>query len=205
MSTTWFPTGACDFKVVRLSKDQSETIRLELRAGGVKKDYWDTVNADIELALAAYRAMTGLAEESKPASVRKNLNISLNAALRLNDTLNDLDANSRMLLSQVASGGISKIHHHLSEIITALSEAGHKADELPDKGRLPDYARQNLAVAVLEALRSCGVAPTTTKDGLYNNLLAVVLEIATGKRASAVHKLATKAVKITKDNDAQLT
>lgn len=195
MSTTWFPAGACDYEVIKLSEEQRTSIRLELRAGEVDECSWDAFYTDIEQGLAAYRAMTGLADESRPAAVRRNLKTSLETALKLNDTLNDLDANSRLLLGQAASGGIHATYNHLQEIIMALSEAGHKADDLPSKGRLPDYARLNLATAVLEALRSCGASPTTTKEGLYQNLLAVVLEIATGKPANAVHDLAEKAMK----------
>lgn len=205
MSARWFPSGAVNLKPVRLSSEERESIRLELRAGGVDEGHWEVFACDIEVALAAYKAMTGLSDESKPAAVRKNLKTALDAALRLNDSLNDLDANSRMLLGRVINGGISGVNSHLSEIIMALSEAGHKADEMPTKGRLPDYARQGLAEAVLESLQYCGVTPTTTKGGLYHNVLAAVLEIATGKPAIAEHDLVEKTIKQTKRKNVQET
>ncbi len=205
MSARWFPSGVTSLDPVRLSSEERESIRLELRARGVDEGHWEVFACDIEVALAAYQAMTGLSDKSKPAAVRKNLRTSLDAALRLNDSLNHLDANSRTLLGKAVNGGISAVNNHLSEIIMALSEAGHKADEMPTKGRLPDYARQELAVAVLEALQYCGVTPTTTKEGLYHNVLAVVLEIATGKPVNAVHDLVEKAMKQTKRQNVQVT
>ncbi|RRQ21972.1 hypothetical protein D6C00_08440 [Thiohalobacter thiocyanaticus] len=142
----------------------------------------------------SYKAMSSLRDESKPSEVRKNFKKSLDAALILNDRLNEMDANSRLILDRNMAGGITTLHEYLNRIISALSEGGHAANEYP-KGRLTDYARLELARIVIKALKSQGIEPTTTKEGLFSNVLAIVLETATGKPVNAVHALAAEAIR----------
>ncbi|BAZ92607.1 anti-sigma factor [Thiohalobacter thiocyanaticus] len=194
MPTPWFPTGIADYEAVELSREDKERLGLEISAKGQELKDADEFHSLIEHALMSYKAMSSLRDESRPSEVRKNFKKSLDSALLLNDRLNEMDANSRLILSRKISGGITTLHRHLGKIISALSEGSHAADEFP-KGRLTDYARLELARVVIKALKSQGIEPTTTKEGLFSNVLAIVLEMATGKPVSAVHALAAEAIR----------
>ena len=95
----------------------------------------------LDNALRAAQAMAYLQEKGSPKPIRYNLKRAREAAIRLNDRLNDLDGNSRQILSEIPGGDILQLYSLLSAIIRALSLAEKKAGELPStrEGQL-DYA-----------------------------------------------------------------
>jgi len=197
MPRQWGATGVTDFKPVDIDLNGREQIRSQLQSIDstykVPEDFYKSLG----LAIARFNSGEALAAISSPAVVRKNLQAAIDAALALNERLNDLDGNSRQLLSSVDGGETSVLQdHHLWKIIRALSEADHLADEYPKKGRLPEHHRLWLAVDVANAIDvHVGAAPTTKVDGLFESILAIILEIATGHQVSSVHDLARRALK----------
>ena len=182
-----------DLEVVPLSDATKEYIQIELDHFGVSIADINGFYKEIEYAIATFKVMNYLKDESKPSAVRKNLKSAIDSALELNQSLNDLDSNSRSLVSQNISGGISTLNGYLLAIIDALSQASHGADDYPSKGRLHDHARTELLRDMCILSKKQGIKPLTTKEGLFSVILSKVLEEATGKPVSAVHDLVSKA------------
>lgn len=188
----WGPSGVGPvLPSVKLSADQCKQI-LDVFDESPLADP-DAFLKGVERAIHMYRQAKELARQSSPSEVRKNLELATDAALKLNDCMNDLDGNSRRLLDEVAP----KVDQQkmLAEIIGALSRARAAAREYQAKGRLPEYQNQYLA-AYLRALyeKHTGRKATTVKSGLFMELVEVVMPIATGKAAKALHTLAEKVV-----------
>lgn len=135
--------------------------------------------------------------KSLPAAVRKNLRDATDAALGLQDALNELDGNSRQLLRETVPGGIRSLFGHVREIILPLKGAVLLAKEYPPRGGdLPDPHRYFLAADVADAIEThLGIRATCTKNGLFVEVLEVVLEEATGKPVKTVHELARAVIK----------
>lgn len=84
-------------------------------------------------------------------------------------------------------------------MLSSLVGALELSSQYPDKGRLHDYPRMLLAVDLVHIVENyLEITATSTKSGLYESLLEMVLEFATGKRVNAVHELARKAIKTVK-------
>lgn len=149
-------------------------------------------------ALAAYQAGRRIDTTSMPSNVRGNLKSAWNAALKLNEKLNRLDANSRALLSEIEKGGVLALREHLSVIVFALGDAHGLAQEHQNSGRTRDIAKLILAATVRDTIKThLRVTATTTKDGLFEAVLTIVLEIAhAGKKVKSVHDLVQKALKV---------
>lgn len=197
MSRRWGATGVSDHVSIEIDAKARTQIGLELRARGVTSQIPEDFYKSLGEAISSFNSGRELAKASKPAKVRANLQAAIDAALVLNDRLNDLDGNSRQLLGEVENGEASVLQNvYLRKIIQALSDASHLADEYPERGRLPEHERLWLAVEVANAISThLGITPTTTKDGAFESVLTIVLEIATGNRVSSVHDLARHALK----------
>ena len=114
----------------------------------------------LDRAAGLYKAHSQVRALSLPAAVRNNLKLTLDASLRLNDRLNELDGNSRELLSEVTRGGedlnngILSVYDNLSPIINALNKAYILANKYPHKGDFPKDHRRWLARDIADALRA---------------------------------------------------
>ena len=197
MSRQWGATGIADVRPVKIDTARREQINLELQSKGLLSEAPTAFFEALSQAIGHFNAGREMAEFSKPANVRKNLQTALNAALELYGRLDDLDGNSCQLLAEVEYGGIATLQGaHLLKIIHALREASLLANEYPTKGRLREGHRLGLAMDVADAIDThIGVKPTTTKEGIYESILTIVLEITTDKEVKSVHDLARKALK----------
>lgn len=199
----WGPSGVAGvLPLAKLESPLRQSLLIEMRRKGVKlvkSNDADQFFEELEQGLNRYRAHVELADRSRPAAARASLQAALDAALKLVDKLNELDGNSLLLLQSSADGGCEAVREAAGSTVKALGKARHLADAYPRAGALPDYARSYLAADVAGAMRKhLGVEPTTTREGLFQSVLEVVLEIATGKEAHAVQDLVRRGLKTTR-------
>lgn len=197
MSKKWGATGAADHHPFEIGAGDRTQIARELRSNGIGSAVPAEFYGSLGESIASFKSGRELAKGSSPSSVRANLKAAITAALELNERLNKLDGNSRQLLGEVEGGEIATLQNvYLRKTIQALSEASRLAGEYPATGRLPDHQRLWLAVDVANAISThLGVTPTTTKGGVFESVLTIVLGIATGAEVSSVHDLARQALK----------
>jgi hypothetical protein len=154
------------------------------------------------MAIGLYCSIREMAEATRPAKVRQNLKDALEATRILNDKLNNLDGNSRQLLDEI-EGGAQLQDVHLASIVRTLSEAVRLAKEYPTtRAGLHDHARLYLAKDVADAISEhLGRRATTTKEGVFESVLTIVLNLATTELASRRAKKAKKATKPKKQKE----
>ncbi|MES9933556.1 MAG: hypothetical protein ABW162_12155 [Candidatus Sedimenticola sp. PURPLELP] len=201
MPRPWGPTGVGDFDPYKIGDQSRKQIVLELKNHGIESVSSAFFDA-LDMAVAFFNSNQAMAESSKPAKVRKNIQNALDAALVLNDRLNALDGNSRYLMNDVVDEGVHHLYNSLEFIIHSLSEASNLANQYQKNGRLPDYARLWLAVDVASAIKKyLGVPPTTTRGGVFESVVTIMLEIATGNVVSDVNDLIRRALKARRNDD----
>ena len=147
----------------------------------------------LDSAAGFYRSCAQMRAESRPAVVRNNLKLTLEASLRLSNRLNDLDGNSLQLLGEVTrhevdSNGRLIVIANLSPLIIALREAHNLAKQYPQKGDLPRDHRRWLARDIADALREHlkidleADVKTGTKSTFISILFDIFEEVATGEK-----------------------
>jgi hypothetical protein len=140
----------------------------------------------VDMAASQYWGMRPLQDQALPARVRRELKAAHEASHRLIDRVNDLGGTSRHLLyAEVPADGGARFRDALLYITEQLERARLRADELSKKGGAPlNYARVYLAALIAHAIETrLGVKPTTTRGGLFEDILATVIE-AVEKRAN---------------------
>ena len=198
MTRKWGESGVGGDIDYQLDQRVKQHLEDTIRSKGIKKipeEFFD----DIAKAIKLYLSNRKVYDKSKPSIIRENLQSALNKVLDLQKKLNCLDENSRILLSETIDGGLTTVQNHLNTITTAISEARHIAYDYPKKGPLPDNARLWLANNVAEAIETrLGVSATSTKNGLFESVLSVILESILGKSVSSTHDLCRRALKVKK-------
>ena len=145
---------------------------------------------EVESAVAIVRAQQQLAKESRPAAVRKNLKRACDTAVRLKARLKELDGNSCRLLDHTTEGGVSAVFLQVEHVIKGLRGALQLAKEYPPSGNLLKKYHLDLAIDIAIAIENnLGVNPKTTRGGLFDEVLGVVMGEATGKEYADVHGL----------------
>lgn len=194
-SRKWGMNGVTALDKVTIDQNTCDQIRLQAkhhRISQVPEEFF----GDLVDSIAQFNACCALKEASKPATVRKNLKEAIKAALILNDKLNRLDGNSRLLLDEAGMPLGSLQHSELNSILTALSNAAKLAREYGN-ARLNDAGRVILATGVARAIeRHLGKKASATKEGLFESMLAITLKAATGVETKDVHDLACRAVSL---------
>lgn len=201
---TWAPTGVTSLVPESLDKETRKQIETDLKSRNIKaaECFFDALSE----AISFYKSNKELAEKSKSAAARENLEKAGKLALSLMEQLNKLDGNSCQLIGEVTSGGVLSLRNNVGTIVCALRDAHHSADGYPKSGALPDSARLLLAVDIADAiLTNLKSRPTTTKEGLFESVLTIVLATATGRKPEAVHELARRALKVEKKKSVGLT
>ena len=122
---------------------------------------------------------------------------AVKAADRLSHNLSSLDGNSQGLLDKTHKGGVTSLQiRHLAKIESALADAAKLAGEYPNVGNLVDVPRLCLAIDVAKAIeKHLLIRATSTKGGLYEAVLEIMLHIATGLKPKSVHSLSLRANK----------
>jgi hypothetical protein len=209
MSREWGPTGVSDFHPVVIDENEKKNIVYQLNCLGVEvgADNLEHFFNDISMASGFFLSGKNLSSASKPSIVRENLKLVKEAAFLLNDRLNHLDGNSRQLISESLGKSFVDLQQvYLCEIVSALCEASDKAEEYPMKGRLIEPHRLYFAIDVAEAIKKyLGQKPTSTKEGLFESMLTILLTYLTNSQVKSVHSLARAALKSQKIKNSGLT
>jgi hypothetical protein len=101
----------------------------------------------------------------------------------------------RQLLIYEHSGDTDKFRGQLEALFVASGRALDQANALPAKFTLQWH--RWIACDVARYMQDyLGIPPTSTKEGLLEQILNVVLEAATGKPLADPNKLACEALKI---------
>jgi len=202
MKRDWTCAGAEALVEIEISPDMTQHICTTLAQARLKPS--DDFFVAIRRAISQFRTGKEIAGLSSPSAIRSNLNSAKKAAHQLNDKLNKLDHNSRLLISEVMEGDIvNKQISLLDQISKALTDAVMIAEKYPQRGRLKEDYRLWLATDVAAAIREyIGVEPSSTKDGLFESILCIILAEVTGQETTSHHELVRKAlqVKRTKSN-----
>lgn len=202
MARPWGLTGIGRLSpTLELSDQIRQHLTYELGRWGIKpdKEFFDALKESI----GAFISLRDLSEKSSPAKVRGNLRVAIDAALKFNDSLNQMDGNSRQLVEEASGKGVGELQRKLEKILLALHEARHLANEYPKSGRNVEFDRLWLAESVARAIRDhLKCEPTATKEGVFESVLTIVLEdpaINKGKPVKSVHDLARRSVKMLKN------
>ena len=197
----WGATGIVVLGTETLRPSCREQIELVLNTRAVELLDRDSFYGALDCAIACFHAGRQIRQDSSPAAVRENLSKAINAAIKFNDSLNELDGNSKQILDVIRKGGVHALYDGLKEIISDLSKARQIAENYPKNGKgIEDNDRLHLAVAVADAFENhTNKAATTTKEGDYCSLLAMVLGDALDREVKAPHELAGVALKYRKE------
>ena len=202
MKRDWTCAGAEALVEIEISPDMTQHICTTLAHAKLKPS--DDFFVAIKRAISQFFTGKEIADLSSPSAIRSNLNSAKKAVHQLNNKLNKLDENSRLLISEVMEGGIKHMQFSLlDQISKALTDASVIAEKYPKRGRLREDYRLWLAVDVADAIREyIGVEPSSTKDGLFESILCIILDEVTGQETTSHHELVRSAlqVKITKSN-----
>lgn len=201
MSREWGPTGIVDGEPFEFSEETTHQLVTQLRLSEQAASRREKFLASLSKQVGHYLAYREVATESSPAAVRKNLKSAIKVAIKLNDLMNDMDANSKLLIDKASDNSFSYFHGtQLRELIQSLILAGRLADQYPSRGRLKDFASIYLAIGVADALESHLRMPaTSTKEGPFEATLAILLEAATKRPRESTHDLACTALAIRKE------
>jgi hypothetical protein len=183
MRREWGATGLGVYRPPRLSLARRKRIAEELRSWDFGLRAPQSLLDDLAAAVGRYDSLRHIRETSRPAAVRENLSTALKTAERLNERLNRLDGNSRLLIQKAAKVDIVSLQKQLEPIVQALFGASQLAKQYPNKGNLPENERLFLAADVLCALKThLGKrSRKALEGGCFEAILNVVLEEALKK------------------------
>jgi hypothetical protein len=197
----WGPTGAVTAGEPRLGGDAREHIELIVTTGakrrGIEPLGVEGFLDGVAEAIGLYDGMVKLRQQTEtPAEIRNKLGAAAATAMKLLRQMERLNSNSKMLVEEAAR---ERDAHGLIEscarVAEALVNAARMAEEYPTSGALPAAEPVILIQRVAEALEArLGVKPTTTRGALLEEVVAVVLEEATGVEVKEPHKLILRAL-----------
>ena len=177
------PLGVANLKPVKLDDRQRRTI-LDI-VGKSDRKKADQFIQRIEQAIATYLATKDLDQYTRPSIVRKSLKQLRNTADKQLRQLGKLDGISRSLIDDPDCGRTRDMEKKIEGMISYISEALIKAENLPNSRRV-DYPTRFLAKDVGMAMEELGLRPTKTRNsedasGTYDRCLEAVME-ASGRR-----------------------
>jgi hypothetical protein len=146
----------------------------------------------VDMAASQYWGLRSLQEQALPARVRGELKAVDEAGRRLIDRMNDLGGTARhFLFSREAKGGGTRFREALLYVTSQLARARQRADELSKSAGAPlNYARIYLAALIAHAIETrLKVKPTTTRGGLFEDVLATVIEAIEKRKEPSVREL----------------
>jgi hypothetical protein len=194
---TWYPTGwdrEDAIPVCRLPEKIKQQISCQLKSSGLSTST-SFFNELEKRALFVYFAQQEISEVNSPRKVREALKKARVAATKLKESLERLPDTAKFLTAP-----FSKLLSQASDIEKRLHDALEKTDDYPISGALPDDARLLLAVEVAHAMRKhLHVKPTSTKAGLYEEILTIVLGVAIKREPRQVNTLARRVLTSTQN------
>lgn len=203
MARKWGASGIPKLPHADLKPATKQQILEVLRAKGVDVADMDGFLAALDGAAALYYDVKEVHENSLPSVVRRRLTRLRDAAKEMIEAINDLDGNSAQLLNEIVPGGSGVLQADALPVLQASEKALFLAGQYVIGSEQPrqkqgkpaqDY-RLFTAVEVAHAVEVfCRERPKVTKNGLFSNILSIVLEDVTGKEVKAVHDLAARAL-----------
>jgi hypothetical protein len=196
MTGKWAASGIFEGQPYQLDKDFSYQLTTELSSRDIKKIPAEFFS-DLSIAISIYLGSRKMREDCKPAAIRKKLRSALKLSTRLSEEIANMDWNSRELIDNARGGDHETIKSHLQTIISTLKEARQEAEAYPKRGALPDSTKTFLAKSVAEAIHKHLHKPaTSTKDGIFESILTIVLSNVHDKKVSSVHDLCRRILQV---------
>lgn len=191
MTRQWAAQGGATWRPERLIQDVQVVLEHTLKGHGI--ELTPAFHAAVADLVGSYRAARAIAQGSRPAAVRRDLDRLIKTTDKLARLVDQVDANAVALLRE---SGIpqDRFRTAIDAWLRALETARQAAKEYPQKGRLPEMDRLGLAVDLAKSFQNhLQVEPTATHEGPFEEALAIVLEAAIGDQANDVHDLARRA------------
>ena len=184
---TGVPLGVANLKPANLNDRQRCGILDAV--GNPDREKADPFIQRIEQAISMYIATKDLDQNTMPSIVRKRLKQLRNTADKQLRQLGELDGITRRLIDDPDCGRTVNMENQIEGMISNISEALIKAENLPNSRRV-DYPTRFLAKDVGMAMMEClGQRPAKTRNldgasGTYARCLEVVME-ASGRRPNS--------------------
>ena len=141
-------------------------------------------------SVGLYHAAKEVQDDSKATVVRDNFRAARKNLIRIKE---NLGMTERIFLGENAT----ELEANFSKAYITLGLAVKLVQENVSPGAPSGIPRLLTAAHVALAMRrNLDIEPKTTKDGLFVQLLEIVLKAATGKEQKAIHELARQALKI---------
>ena len=154
--------------------------------------------AALDDSVSIFHAVNEISNSSsKLKEVRARLKKIQNTAMVLHANLEDVSFGERDFLGEEISTLIDTLNAVSVRVAQLLIFPRKVASKLKPGRRPVDYSTLQMAAHVAEAMRhDLGEIPTSTKNGLFIELLEIVYQAATGKDPKALHGLAGRALKV---------
>lgn len=190
--------GAVKFSssISKFLKDEKSKIFLEEPISDASK--MRAFLKSLDDSVGIFHAVNNISEHSsKLNEVRARFRKIQNTAMILHTNLADISTGERLFLGEEICTLFDTLK---ADSIKAaqLLRIPRKAASKFKAGRRPvSYSTLHMAAHVADAMRhDLEIVPTSTKSGLFIELLEVVYEAATGKEPKALHSLAPRALKV---------
>lgn len=176
----------------RLPDDVKEHLRTIAASKVARSADLDGFVKLVDTAASQYWATRSLQDQALPARVRGELKAAHDASRRLIARVNELGGTSRHFLhSEGPPDDRARFREALMYVEEQLARARRRADGLSRSGGAPlNYARVCLAALVAHAIETrLAVKPTMTRGGLFEDILATVIEAVERRRDPSVREL----------------
>lgn len=200
MLTKWSPAGIADFSPSEIGPTLRSILQDQAAAHGLS-DLPESFFEELGMSIGRYHSAKTVAAESSPAIVRKNLQRASKNARDLADALSALDVLSSSLLFNASDISATKWLDRVMSLSHGLDEAHNNAKDFPSSGRLPDFAKLFLAIDVSRLIESTlKRTASTTRSGLFESILTIVLEDITQAPIEDINDLVAKAIAMRNSN-----
>lgn len=198
MKNKFTRSGGANHKPFKLSEGDITQLEREIGSRLDKKpdsQAWRVFIKSLEFSVSMYLSHEDLKHVSSPAITRENLKELEIIAHDLYQAIEALDTHSEDFIESHMGRGFSEIKRWQENLYFAVCQAGHDADELPKKGKLPQFERGVFAKEVVRHLyKLTGITPRTTKEGVYESVLGLALSYSKAGDGNAPHALLRKAI-----------
>jgi hypothetical protein len=171
-----------------LTPEAQKEIAPYLQDCAISLDNLNPLFSSLRWIVGYFKAGCEIAEESKPAAIRKNLRDARKRAQKLNEVLRNLSLACDREICYAEVPASYQYERYAADLERWLRKACEKADTYPRTGRLPEPVKVTLAGNVAKAIHyNLGIEPRGTRESrtpnrksLYFFLVSVVYQAATG-------------------------
>lgn len=200
MDKKYRPSGVADLVEYKFSDSTMSAIRKCLRnnkkISKENKDNPDFIKS-LELASSRFAAESKIHGKNKPSDIVRNLERALNSARTYKYHVKNLDTRSRLFIKKVSNadsiGYVENIETCIEYHTNILMDAHKLAKQLPQKGSLVQYYKLLFVRDIARVIKKhLDLKPTSTKGGLFESVVKILLEDITGKKHLGLHSLIEK-------------